>query len=96
MPSLLLDMLERGELKGFEAFGQKSDWQQYNHAPTSMRACWSVLGLSAQEQQPTLPQIRIAFRTKAMILHPDHGGEITEFQALLRAYETALDYVQVA
>ena len=46
-----------------------------------------MLGLSAGA---SLPEIKAAFRERALTTHPDHGGDADEFRALYRAYERLL------
>lgn len=36
----------------------------------------------------TLEEIKAGFRTRALVLHPDHGGDPAAFIALKRAYDT--------
>ncbi len=35
-----------------------------------------------------LEEIRARFRARALVLHPDHGGDVAAFIALKRAYDT--------
>merc|ERR1719446_1525816 len=52
--------------------------------------CWQrfdpyrVLGVS---RKATLPEIRKVFFKKALVLHPDKGGDKAAFQELQRAYD---------
>ena len=48
---------------------------------------WSVLGV---EPNASVAQIRLAFRQRALITHPDHGGDPEAFRALGRARDEAL------
>ncbi len=42
---------------------------------------------------PCSPEdVRQAYREKARVAHPDHGGSATEFRAVQEAYEKALEY----
>lgn len=36
----------------------------------------------------TLDEIKARFRERALVLHPDHGGDAAAFIALKRAYDT--------
>jgi curved DNA-binding protein CbpA len=47
-----------------------------------------VLGV---EPKATVEQIRAAFRQRALVTHPDHGGDPEAFRALHRAYQEALE-----
>jgi len=66
------------------------------HAPRAARASrepspvslWQVLGV---EPKATVEQIRAAFRQRALVTHPDHGGDPEAFRALHRAYQEALE-----
>lgn len=51
----------------------------------------SALGLDTPA--PTLAQIEDAFRAKAMLHHPDRGGDITIFQALTKHRQQAKAWV---
>jgi hypothetical protein len=48
---------------------------------------WSTLGLRADA---TVPQIKSAYKQRALAAHPDRGGTASDFRALQSAYETAL------
>lgn len=48
---------------------------------------WDILGL---EPKATLVQIRAAFRQRALITHPDRGGDPEAFRALRAAYDEAV------
>jgi hypothetical protein len=48
---------------------------------------WRVLGVEADA---SVMQIRAAFRQRALITHPDHGGDPEAFRALGRARDEAL------
>ncbi len=48
---------------------------------------WRVLGV---EPDADVTQIRAAFRQRALITHPDHGGDPEAFRALGRARDEAL------
>jgi len=43
-----------------------------------------VLGVSAQA---TITEIKRAYRQRALVLHPDRGGDADAFRALTRAYD---------
>lgn len=53
-------------------------------APASI---WQILGLAPNA---TTPEIRAAFRQRALLTHPDHGGDPEAFRALRRAHDEAL------
>jgi len=48
---------------------------------------WQTLGLEANA---TLPEIKQAYRARALQTHPDRGGSTEEFRAVHSAYEAAL------
>jgi len=48
---------------------------------------WQVLGVEANA---SVAQIRAAFRQRALVTHPDHGGDPEAFRALGRARDEAL------
>lgn len=48
---------------------------------------WQVLGVEANA---SVAQIRAAFRQRALVVHPDHGGDPEAFRALGRARDEAL------
>lgn len=48
---------------------------------------WAILGLEANA---TLAQIRAAFRQRALVTHPDRGGDPEAFRALRGAYDEAV------
>ncbi len=48
---------------------------------------WQLLGLTPQA---TIPEIRAAFRQRALVTHPDRGGDPEAFRALRRAHDEAL------
>ena len=48
---------------------------------------WQLLGLNPQA---TIPEIRAAFRQRALVTHPDRGGDPEAFRALRRAHDEAL------
>lgn len=51
---------------------------------TSVRSAWERLGLRAGA---SLAEVKTAFRQRALLAHPDHGGDADEFRELHRAYE---------
>lgn len=53
-------------------------------APDSI---WTTLGL---DPRATIEQIRAAFRQRALVTHPDRGGDPDAFRALRRAHDEAL------
>jgi hypothetical protein len=60
------------------------------HAARALPPCLSLLGLS---WPCTAQEIKQAFRSKVKTVHPDHGGNSADFQALHRAYKEALTLV---
>lgn len=48
---------------------------------------WQLLGLTPHA---TIAEIRAAFRQRALVTHPDHGGDPEAFRALRHAYDEAL------
>jgi len=48
---------------------------------------WQILGVAADA---SVAQIRAAFRQRALVTHPDHGGDAEAFRALGRARDEAL------
>lgn len=48
---------------------------------------WQTLGVP---QSATVEQIRAAYRQRALVVHPDHGGDPEAFRALRAAYDEAL------
>jgi hypothetical protein len=63
-------------------------------APTAARpdrttpdSIWTTLGL---DPHATIDQIRAAFRQRALVTHPDRGGDPDAFRALRRAHDEAL------
>lgn len=48
---------------------------------------WQLLGLTPQA---TIPEIRAAFRQRALVTHPDRGGDPDAFRALRHAHDEAL------
>lgn len=55
-------------------------------AATNEPSVWSVLGVAEGADAAAL---KLAFRRRALELHPDHGGDAVAFQRLLHAYEEA-------
>lgn len=53
-------------------------------APASI---WQLLGLTPHA---TVPEIRAAFRQRALVTHPDRGGDPEAFRALREAHDEAL------
>ena len=79
-------------LAGKEAWaGQRR--AQESSAPIGARATpenpsiWHTLGLSGDA---TIPEIKSAYKKRALQAHPDRGGTASDFRALHSAYETAL------
>ena len=48
---------------------------------------WQLLGLTPHA---TIPEIRAAFRQRALLTHPDRGGDPDAFRALRHAHDEAL------
>jgi hypothetical protein len=48
---------------------------------------WALLGLTPQA---TVAEIRAAFRRRALVTHPDRGGDPEAFRALRHAHDEAL------
>lgn len=48
---------------------------------------WAVLGVTPQA---TLAEVRAAFRERALVTHPDRGGDPDAFRALRAAYDEAV------
>jgi DnaJ-class molecular chaperone len=51
------------------------------------RACFEVLGLP---ETASAQEVKLAFRDRALLHHPDRGGDPTQFQRLRLAYAEAL------
>lgn len=51
-------------------------------------SAWEMLGL---EQGASVAAIKSAFRARALLAHPDHGGDPDEFRDLYRAYERLIE-----
>ena len=49
---------------------------------------WEALGVDAHA---TVEQIRAGFRQRALVTHPDHGGDPEAFRRLRAAYDEALE-----
>ncbi len=49
---------------------------------------WEALGVDAHA---TVEQIRAGFRQRALVTHPDHGGDPEAFRRLRAAYDDALE-----
>ena len=47
---------------------------------------WSVLGVP---QSASRDELRLAFRRRALLVHPDHGGTNEAFRNLVLAYKEA-------
>ena len=48
---------------------------------------WQTLGVAAAA---TIDEIRAGYRQRALVVHPDHGGDPEAFRALRAAYDEAL------
>ncbi len=48
---------------------------------------WTVLGVGSKA---SIADIKAAFRKRALVMHPDHGGDPAAFRALVRAYREAV------
>lgn len=53
-------------------------------ARTSPRSAWDLLGLPPRS---SLADVKAAFRQRALVAHPDHGGDPDAFRELHAAYE---------
>jgi hypothetical protein len=56
-------------------------------AKAASDSIWTVLGLSPSA---TVAEIKTAFRKRALLAHPDHGGDPADFRNLQAAYREAL------
>lgn len=54
---------------------------------TEPDSLWLVLGVAPTA---SVADIKLAFRRRALVAHPDHGGDPAGFRALLKAYREAL------
>lgn len=91
--------LDRAEFEEHgEAFGGPRGNRQYYHdRPYEERTealptvpCFVALGLAPPI---TSADVSRAYRRKAKLYHPDHGGDPEKFKAIQRAYEEALTLV---
>lgn len=57
-------------------------------APLELKTYYTVLGVG---EQATQEDIKEAYRQRALILHPDKGGDEAEFAKLARAYQVLSD-----
>ena len=57
---------------------------------TSVRSAWERLGLRAGA---SLAEVKTAFRQRALLAHPDQGGDADEFRELHRAYERLISRI---
>ena len=55
--------------------------------PSEPASIWTTLGITPEA---TLKDIKAAFRQKALVTHPDQGGDAEDFQAVREAYAEAL------
>ena len=58
--------------------------------PRGRPACMAVLGLLPPYE---LADVRAAYRDKALVAHPDRGGDPADFIRLKQAYDQAVEYV---
>jgi len=56
----------------------------------SVRSAWEQLGLATGS---SLAEVKTAFRQRALVAHPDHGGDADEFRELFRAYERLVERI---
>lgn len=56
-------------------------------SPVAAPSVWSVLGLNAQA---SAMDVLRAYRQRALVVHPDRGGDAASFRALHAAYTEAL------
>ena len=45
----------------------------------------------AVSEDATLPEIKAAYRAKAKLYHPDHGGDVERFLKLSAAYQVIME-----
>jgi hypothetical protein len=58
--------------------------------PRGRPSCMAVLGLLPPYE---LADVRAAYRDKALVAHPDRGGDPADFIRLKQAYDQAVEYV---
>eukprot|EP01038_Epipyxis_sp_PR26KG_P015695 gene15695-21233_t len=68
--------------------GTSSQQKRSNQAKSSSADYYSTLGIS---KDATEQEIKRAYRKKAMVMHPDKGGNAEDFKKLSEAYETLSD-----
>jgi hypothetical protein len=51
-------------------------------------SCWALLGVGVNA---TLAEIKRGYRQRALVTHPDRGGDAAAFRALQQAYERAIE-----
>ena len=74
---------------GFESFfGGGSGAPEANTGPVDNKKLYQLLGLTPEASSS---EIKKAYRQLALTKHPDKGGDVSEFQAIQRAYEVLSD-----
>ncbi|WP_343122435.1 ferredoxin Fer [Haloquadratum walsbyi] len=63
---------------------QKEETNQPDHRAMVVSSVYDILGISPSADEETILQ---AYRTRIKEVHPDHGGSLTEFKRVRRAYE---------
>lgn len=48
---------------------------------------WTILGIP---ESSTAAEVKRAYKARALVTHPDRGGDVDAFRAVQRAYEAAL------
>jgi len=64
-----------------------NELRQLKFIPRYLKSDYDILGVS---QKASLQSIKAAYKKKALILHPDRGGNQEEFKKLSNAYQNIL------
>jgi len=64
-----------------------NELRQLKFIPRYLKYDYDILGVS---QKASLQSIKAAYKKKALILHPDRGGNQEEFKKLSNAYQNIL------
>ena len=64
-----------------------SNLRQLKFVPRYLKTDYDILGVS---QKASLQSIKAAYKKKALLLHPDRGGNQEEFKKLSNAYQNIL------
>ena len=59
-------------------------------ARPTVTSAWEQLGLKTGA---SLAEVKTSFRQRALLAHPDHGGDADEFRELHRAYERLVERI---